>query len=143
MVLGTSLHDFPSVTPVFFALGQNLVFYWLSELTAEHSRQVLANENASIVIHDSHAPPGTGIGFYARGHAVHVTDKEERIRAINLLTDKSHHLRVRVKDLQNPDSVRQVFKFVAQKIWTNGDIQIGNLRVDRRKELSMDDFSPA
>jgi nitroimidazol reductase NimA-like FMN-containing flavoprotein (pyridoxamine 5'-phosphate oxidase superfamily) len=59
----------PWSSPVYFAHDGHTEFFWLSAPEAEHSRNIAARPEVSIVIFDSQAPIGTGQGVYMRAVA--------------------------------------------------------------------------
>lgn len=65
MTLATAdAHGRPWASPVFFATADYVEFYWASPPEAVHSQNLLARQEAGIVIFDSEAPAGTGQAVY-------------------------------------------------------------------------------
>ena len=65
MVLGTAGEDGrPWVTPVYFAPHGYSEFYWISSPEAQHSRNLEARREVSIVVFNSQVSIGTGQGVY-------------------------------------------------------------------------------
>jgi len=69
MVLGTADESgSPWVSPVYFAVSDYTDFYWVSLPDAQHSRNLAARSEVSIVVFDSSVPIGTGQGVYMSAH---------------------------------------------------------------------------
>ena len=70
MVLGTADEaGSPWVSPVYFAVSDYTDFYWVSLPDAQHSRNLAARPEVSIVVFDSGVPIGTGQGVYMAARA--------------------------------------------------------------------------
>jgi uncharacterized protein YhbP (UPF0306 family) len=89
MVLGTANEDGrPWVTPVYYAVESYTEFYWVSSPEREHSRNVAAQPEVSIVVFDSRAPIGTGQGVYMTAHAEELAGAELE-RGIDVFSQRS------------------------------------------------------
>ncbi len=65
MVLGTADRDGrPWVSPVYYAPSGYADLYWVSSPEAQHSQNLAARPEVSIVVFDSQAPVGEGQGVY-------------------------------------------------------------------------------
>jgi len=65
MVLGTADEGGRAwVSPVYYARSEYSELYWVSSPHAQHSRNLAARPEVSIVVFDSHAPVGEGQGVY-------------------------------------------------------------------------------
>jgi nitroimidazol reductase NimA-like FMN-containing flavoprotein (pyridoxamine 5'-phosphate oxidase superfamily) len=65
LVLGTADQaGRPWVTPVYFAHADYCEFVWVSSPAAQHSRNIAARREVSIVVFDSTVPIGTGQAVY-------------------------------------------------------------------------------
>ena len=65
MVLGTADQSGrPWVSPVYYAPSGYAELYWVSSPEAQHSRNLAARPELSIVVFDSQAPVGEGQGVY-------------------------------------------------------------------------------
>ncbi len=74
MVLGTADRDGrPWATPVYFAPVSYREFLWVSEPDAQHSRNIEARRQLSIVIFDSTAAINTGQAVYMSAEAEELT----------------------------------------------------------------------
>jgi hypothetical protein len=62
----------PWTTPVFFAAQQLGEFFWISDIDARHTRNLLVRPQVSLVIFDSTVTPGEGRALYAVGTAAEV-----------------------------------------------------------------------
>jgi nitroimidazol reductase NimA-like FMN-containing flavoprotein (pyridoxamine 5'-phosphate oxidase superfamily) len=70
LVLGTSSQDnVPWVTPLFFAVDDELRFFFLTGRDTRHSVNIQNNPGVSLVIYDSQATPEAADGVYVEGTA--------------------------------------------------------------------------
>jgi nitroimidazol reductase NimA-like FMN-containing flavoprotein (pyridoxamine 5'-phosphate oxidase superfamily) len=77
MVLGTADESgSPWVSPVYFAVSDYTDFYWVSLPDAQHSRNLAARPEVSIVVFDSSVPISTGQGVYMSARAEELTGSE-------------------------------------------------------------------
>ena len=75
MVLATADADGePWASPVWFATDGYDDLYWISRPDAEHSRNIAARADISIVVFDSTNPPATRQAVYMRATAQQVSD---------------------------------------------------------------------
>ncbi len=78
MVLGTADESGrPWVSPVYYAPSGYADLYWVSSPEAQHSRNLAARPELSIVVFDSQAPVGEGQGVYMSA----VADELEGVEA--------------------------------------------------------------
>ena len=74
MVLGTADEGGrPWVSPVYYAPSGYSELYWVSSPEAQHSRNLAARPDLSIVVFDSQAPVGEGQGVYMSAVAEQLT----------------------------------------------------------------------
>lgn len=64
----------PWTTPVYFAAAGIRDYYWISEIDAEHSRNLAERPAVSLVVFDSTVEPYHGRAVYASGSARTVPD---------------------------------------------------------------------
>ncbi len=77
MVLGTvDAEGRPWVTPVYFSADGGTDFYWVSSPEAQHSRNIAARPDVSIVVFDSTVPIGGAQAVYMRARAAEVPAEE-------------------------------------------------------------------
>jgi len=70
LTLGTVNADgSPWTSPVFFAAAGEREFYWMSDLDAQHSRNIAVRPQVSLVVFDSTVEPYHGRAVYAVGTA--------------------------------------------------------------------------
>ena len=76
-VLGTAHADgSPRVSPVYFNHHEHRSFYWVSEPSSQHSRNIAADPRVNAVVFDSSVPPGETAAVYLTGRAVEVPDAD-------------------------------------------------------------------
>jgi pyridoxine/pyridoxamine 5'-phosphate oxidase len=78
----------PWATPVWYAPESSGDLLWVSRPDARHSLNLAARPQLGIVIFDSHAVPGTGVGVYIAATAAEVPE-DEREEAIAVFSDRS------------------------------------------------------
>jgi nitroimidazol reductase NimA-like FMN-containing flavoprotein (pyridoxamine 5'-phosphate oxidase superfamily) len=77
MTLGTADETGrPWVSPVYYAPAGYKEFFWVSSPEAQHSRNLAARPEVSIVIFDSRQPIGTGQGVYVSAFAVELKGED-------------------------------------------------------------------
>lgn len=77
VVLATAGADgAPWASPVYFATSDYTEFFWVSDPTALHSRNIEQRAEVGMVVFDSTVAPGTGQGVYMTGVAERVADAE-------------------------------------------------------------------
>ena len=105
----------PWVTPVYFTPAGYGDFYWISSPQAQHSRNIAAREEVSIVVFDSQVPVGGAEAVYVRGHARELTEPtpEECAAAF----------RIRFEEIRSytPDELREsgfgLYRATAEEHW--------------------------
>jgi pyridoxamine 5'-phosphate oxidase-like protein len=109
MVLGTADEGGrPWVSPVYYAPSEYSDLYWVSSPQAQHSRNLVARPEVSIVVFDSQAPVGQGQGVYMSAVAELPTGPElERGIGIFSRVSVSHGARPwTLEDVQQPAPLR-------------------------------------
>lgn len=77
VTLGTADADgMPWVTPVYFASADYAEIFWMSNSDAQHSRNLAARPQLSMVIYDSTVPPYHGRAVYLSGTAAELTGRD-------------------------------------------------------------------
>jgi Pyridoxamine 5'-phosphate oxidase len=109
MVLGTADEGGrPWVSPVYYAPSGYSELYWVSSPEAQHSRNLAARPDLSIVVFDSRAPVGEGQGVYMSAVAELLTGADLG-RGIEIFSrvSVSHGARGwTVEDVQSPAALR-------------------------------------
>jgi hypothetical protein len=109
MVLGTADEGgWPWVSPVYYAPSGYSELYWVSSPEAQHSRNLAARSELSIVVFDSHAPVGEGQGVYMSAVAELPTDGDLEL-GIEIFSrvSVSHGARPwTLEDVREPASLR-------------------------------------
>jgi Pyridoxamine 5'-phosphate oxidase len=109
MVLGTADEGGrPWVSPVYYAPSGYSELYWVSSPEAQHSRNLEARPDLSIVVFDSRAPVGEGQGVYMSAVAELLTGADLG-RGIEIFSrvSVSHGARGwTVEDVQSPAALR-------------------------------------
>ena len=78
----------PWVSPVYYAPAGYGEFFWVSSPEADHSRNLAARGEISIVIFDSRVPIGTGQGVYMRAAAEEASGSDSQ-RGIDVFSRRS------------------------------------------------------
>jgi hypothetical protein len=109
MVLGTADEGGrPWVSPVYYAPFTYSELHWVSSPEAQHSRNLAARSELSIVVFDSQAPVGEGQGVYMSAVAEQLMDADlERGIEIFSHVSVSHGARPwTIEDVQEQASLR-------------------------------------
>ena len=109
MVLGTADEGGrPWVSPVYYAPSEYSELYWVSSPHAQHSRNLAARPEVSIVVFDSHASVGEGQGVYMSAVAEMPTSADlERGIGVFSSVSLSHGARPwTLEDVREPASLR-------------------------------------
>ncbi|HEX6258204.1 MAG TPA: pyridoxamine 5'-phosphate oxidase family protein [Candidatus Saccharimonadales bacterium] len=77
----------PWNTPVFYA-HEGATLYWSSHPNSVHSKNIATNSKAFIVIYNSNAQQGQGIGLYMQTTVRVLQDEQEIARALKLLGER-------------------------------------------------------
>jgi len=64
----------PWVSPVYFSPDRYADLYWISSPDAQHSRNLSARPEVSMVVFDSQVPIGGAEAVYMRGHAQEIAE---------------------------------------------------------------------
>jgi hypothetical protein len=77
LTLGTTgADDRPWTTPVYFAAAGLHDYYWISDIDALHSRNLIERPHVGLVVFDSTVAPYHGRAVYAAGTARELSDDE-------------------------------------------------------------------
>jgi nitroimidazol reductase NimA-like FMN-containing flavoprotein (pyridoxamine 5'-phosphate oxidase superfamily) len=136
MVLGTADEaGSPWVSPVYFAVSDYTDFYWVSLPDAQHSQNLEARPEVSIVVFDSGVPIGTGQAVYMAARAEELTGAELE-RAIEVFSRRGQEHGGRpwsVADVQ-PPAPHRLYRASATRYWMlDKDAKPG----DRRTQVSL------
>src|SRR5579872_1353729 len=134
-----SKNGLPWNSPVYSAFDESYNFYWASDQSGQHSKNIAENNNVFLVIYDSTAPEGTGEGVYVRAKAFMLTEDDEIRNALKYLdgrVSKQKDPTTRVSEFQG-DMPRRVYKAVPEKFWVNGDGDVNGHYIDIRTEVNL------
>jgi hypothetical protein len=117
-VLGTADADGrPWATPVYFAHVGYREFVWVSTPGTRHSMNSATRPSIGVVVFDSHARIGTGVGVYMEADAARVTDDVDRYMEVFSIRSLTHGGRVwTVDDVTRPSGL-WLYRAVAAKHW--------------------------
>ena len=105
----------PWVTPVYFTPDGYGIFYWISSPEAQHSLNIAARPDVSIVVFDSQVPVGGAEAVYVRAHARVVPDPT--------LKECAAAFRTRFEEIGSytPDELREagfgLYRATAEEHW--------------------------
>lgn len=117
ITLATSSRDgLPWNTPLGYKLDEDLNFYWVSEYSKQHSKNIKENKQVFIVIYDSTAPEEKGEAIYISAHAQELSEPNDikYVRKLLKGTDKN------AMEKLSGESLRRAYRAIPQKIWING-----------------------
>ena len=122
MVLGTADQaGRPWVAPVYYAPDAYREFFWVSVRDAQHSKNLDARRDVSIVIFDSTVPIGTGQAVYMSAIAGEVSG-DERVAGIDVFSRRAVEHGGRewtLEDVQAPARLR-LYRAVAEAHYVLG-----------------------
>jgi len=123
MVLGTADQaGRPWVAPVYYAPDAYREFFWVSVPDAQHSKNLDARRDVSIVIFDSTVPIGTGQAVYMSAIAGEVSG-DERVAGIDVFSRRTVEHGGRewtLEDVQAPARLR-LYRAVAGAHYVLGE----------------------
>lgn len=116
--LATTADSSPWNTPVFYAHDGDLNIYWSSSPRSVHSANIQTNGKVFMVIYDSTAREGEGVGVYIEASASVVEDEDEIRRALDLLGAR------RKRRFEHPEKFlgngpQRIYRATPIRIWTN------------------------
>src|SRR3989344_8252959 len=132
----------PWNTPVYSAFDKGLNFYWFSDKSAQHSRNIRNNRKIFLVIYDSTVHEGTGEGVYIQAEANELDDEDQAMNALKVMDERVGKTKLRKFDKFSGDAPLRIYKAVPKKIWMNADDEDekGNYIKDIRNEISLPGF---
>lgn len=123
----------PWNTPVMGRFDDELNLYWASWPKNQHSQNVAQNPNIFVVIYDSRAPEGDGIGIYIEMRVKMLTRKADIAKARQVYTTNFG------EDLQHEpflgECPRRLYRATPCKLWFNSDAYIKGNFIDVRQEI--------
>jgi nitroimidazol reductase NimA-like FMN-containing flavoprotein (pyridoxamine 5'-phosphate oxidase superfamily) len=126
----------PWNTPVYFGFDERFNFYWASWRENQHSRNIIVNPSVFIVIYDSNAPEGTGLGVYIQARARQLEQLNEAEHAVHCLYARNSRPPRDAREFLG-DYPRRLYQATPERCWINvaGDLD-GNF-IDQRVEVGL------
>lgn len=125
----------PWTTPLFFALGENFTFYWMSKVGSQHGENIKRNPQVSGTVFDSRVPVMQGIGVYVLGSAKELNDEATiQIAATSLFN--------RLKQPVPPPSaflgagVYRIYCFTPRNVWVTPE-KVNGQEGEARTEVAL------
>lgn len=117
MVLATN-YKYPWIATVYYALGPDLSFYFLSDLTTIHAQHINLNPLVAITIADSPQLPSTKKkGVQISGSAQQITDEKEAREALDLWKEALHVTNSDYSyENMKADKIGSIFKITPQRV---------------------------
>jgi nitroimidazol reductase NimA-like FMN-containing flavoprotein (pyridoxamine 5'-phosphate oxidase superfamily) len=119
MVLGTAdAGGRPWVSPVWYAPVGYREFFWVSSPEVDHSRNIAARPEVSIVVFDSRQPISTGQAVYMAAIAEELTGADEE-RGIEIFSRRSQQHGARPWTLQDvrPPAPLRLYRTTVAEQW--------------------------
>lgn len=127
----------PWNTPVFFAYDEDGCIYWSSHPESVHSKNIAANPRAFIVVYNSKAAEGEGVGLYVDSTVEMLIDASRISTALTTLGKR------RGRSFEYPEKFigegpQRIYKATPQKMWLNNAVKDadGDFIRDYRDEVS-------
>ena len=126
----------PWNTPVFFAYDKSGCIYWSSHPESMHSKNIAANPGAFIVVYNSNAAEGEGVGLYIDTLVEMLDDTSQISVALDMLGKR------RGKPFEHPEKFisegsQRIYKATPQRMWLNNATKDadGDFIKDFREEI--------
>jgi general stress protein 26 len=101
-------------------------FYWASSKKNQHSKNIVDNGKAFIVVYDSTAPEGTGEGVYIKAEACEISDRNDiRQIAPNDIEEYSGR------------SHRRLYRATPLEAWLNDEGELDGKYMDIRVKIDL------
>jgi hypothetical protein len=125
----------PWNTPVFSASDGYKIF-WSSHPSSVHSKNIAANGKAFIVVYNSKADEGAGLGLYIKATVSMLEDKEEIAHALDLLGQRRGRPFLHIEKF-TAGGPQRIYMALPLRLWTNDAHQDadGDFIEDFRVEL--------
>lgn len=108
----------PWNTPVFFAYDERHNIYWSSHPDSVHSQNIVSNGKTFIVIYNSKASEGEGVGLYIEA-SVSVLDETPDIKyALDLIGKRRGKPFEHIEKFQS-NGMQRIFKATPVNCWLN------------------------
>ncbi len=108
----------PWNTPVFCVADQDNNIYWSSHPGSEHSKNITASHKAFIVIYNSKATEGEGVGLYVQASASELKSNDEIEFALDLLGARRGKPFLHIEKFL-PGGQQRIYKATPIKAWLN------------------------
>lgn len=132
-----SVDGVPWNTPVFCAYDDQYSVYWGSHRHSQHSRNVLANGLAAIVIYNSMVLPGTGEAVYLETQVSEINELSEINRVQEMLQKRrGRDPYWQIRDLSGEGAAR-LYKATVIKAWINDQSRVNGTYIDIRTEITL------
>jgi general stress protein 26 len=116
----------PWNSPVYARIDEQFHVFWVSWTKNQHSQNIARDPRIFVVIYDSQAPEGTGLGLYLQMRARVLTD----IARINAVRHTAFNRRDTYPLVGN--NPRRLYEAVPEKIWHNAQGREDGNYIDRR-----------
>lgn len=126
----------PWNTPVFTAYDDRYNFFFSTDIESHKARNIRANSKVFLVIYDSTAKPGSGIGVYIEGKARLLTDEAEKQAAYNALVNRRKPIAFHEFE-DYLDGPYGLYVVEPLHIYMNTNSQRIGQRVDKKVEISL------
>lgn len=126
----------PWNTPVYGAPDEQYNFYWSSNPTAQHSRNIAANERVFVVIYDTRQQERTGTGVFLQGRAKELTDPRDITTALKYFYRRKNRPPRAVQDFVGR-LPRRLYRFTPEHAWINVYTAGDSGGVDQRLEIPL------
>jgi len=126
----------PWNTPVYAAYDEQYTFYWSSSPEAEHSKNVVRNGQAFLVIYDFTQAEGAGVGVYIQARAAELREESEIANALKYFYGRKHKAIKPVSDFIGT-SPRRMYKAVPEQVWINTYEKLNEYPIDQRVEIKL------
>jgi general stress protein 26 len=124
----------PHNTPVFTVHDENYNFFWNSEVTSQHSKNIRNSPQVFCVIYNSSVAQGKGKGVYILGKAYELNDSEELKEALEVFYGGIGK-EPKPFDFFLGENTKRFYKFVPERFWLNELNKKDGIIVDGKTEI--------
>ena len=128
----------PWNTPVFSAYDEVYHFYFSTNTESHKARNIANNGKVFLVIYDSTAPVGTGVGVYIQGSARLLTNDAEKRRAYDILVERRQPVELHAYDAYEIGPYG-LYEVVPERVFLNTESSRRGHYVDRKQEIILRD----
>lgn len=127
----------PWNTPVVGRFDDSLNLYWVSGKSSRHSQNIERDPRIFVVVYDSTAPEGAGLGLYMQMRAKTLNAKRQLVDASKWYDTSFFRLASGALPTFVGDCPSRIYKATPRRLWQNVDGRVCGHFVDKRQEITL------